>query len=317
MAEAKVAPALDTANPTLRFAVTFEFQFRYLVPIRIYGQVRTLTGRILGDLRLLASPENAWRDGILPRSNQNEPQQKRTAVLDCALTPAAIAAILKERETHPTKDIVLNLQMVLVSLQPNFRLSAGGSPPGPADVVFGQQTTWGPGLGEVHGEAFNCSMTIYSSQWSSEYAPAFGVGRFLMLEIPEIPLEGAVAGALADRVRAASVALGKMRIDIEKGEWTQCAEDARPVVELLNNRELLRPLFETNGVQPATAEALLSGLQGVLDYAHAFHHRLDKPREKVVPAVNAEPEDAYLAFATAAALLNLVARKLQKAPPGS
>ncbi len=133
-----------------------------------------------------------------------------------------------------------------------------------------------------------------------------------MFDIPQPENGPPGAGDLPERVREASAALEKMRVDVQKGEWTQCAEDARPVIELLNKPELIRPLLETNGVQAPTADALLDGLHRVLDYSHAFHHRIDKDQKTVVPAVNAEPEDAYLAFATAAALLNLIGKKLQK-----
>jgi len=153
---------------------------------------------------------------------------------------------------------------------------------------------------------------IPSSDWATEFAPVFGIGKFLVLEVPESEIEVTKSGELAERVKEAGESLQRMRIDIQKGEWTQCAEDARAVVELLKKKELIRPLLETNGIQPGTAEALLTGLEGILDYTHAFHHRVDKAGQKPVPAVNAESEDAYLGFATAAALLNLVARKLQK-----
>lgn len=165
----------------------------------------------------------------------------------------------------------------------------------------------------VHSEVSpKYTHTIASSDWIAEFAPVFGRGKFLVLEVPEPAVVGETTGDLAKRVNEAASALEKMKVDIQKGEWTQCAEDARPVVELLNRPELIRPLLETNGIQPATAEKLIQGLDGVLKYTHAFHHRAERGGEKVVPAVHAEAEDAYLAFATAGALLNLVARKLAK-----
>lgn len=304
------SPATDSADPTIRFTVTFEFQFRYSVPLWISGIVRTAAGKAVGDLVRIPVAENAWHDGLLARGTQNENPQKRKVVMDCRLTARALQAILEERDAEPKKNVVLKVDLAIEYFYPRFGMSNVGAPSTP-NVVTGDQTTWGPGLGEFKTVPDSGTITIYSSQWASDFAPAFGIGRFLILEVPDVNHTRG-SGPLEERVQEAAASLERMRTDIAKGDWTQCAVDARPVVELLNKKDLLRPLLETNGIQPATADALLAGLTGVLEYAHAFHHRVSKDLKTVVPAVNAESEDAFLAFATSAALLNLIARKLRK-----
>jgi hypothetical protein len=153
---------------------------------------------------------------------------------------------------------------------------------------------------------------IPSSHWVRDYAPAFGVGQFMVVDIPVIDSSAVADGELATRVNAAIQALKRMQEDIRKGEWTQCAEDSRPVLELLNRPALLRPLLKTAGLPEANETALLEGLKQVYTYSHAFHHRVEDGGKVTEAAVNADPEDAYLAFTTTAALLNLVARKLKR-----
>jgi hypothetical protein len=156
------------------------------------------------------------------------------------------------------------------------------------------------------------TVSIPSSHWVRDFAPVFGVGRFLTVNIPKPEQLATADGDLAKRVNEAVSALHQMELDIQKGEWTQCAEDSRPLLELLNRAELIRPLLVTAGLPEANAESLLTGLQQVYQYAHAFHHRTERDGKVVEGGVNANPEDAYLAFATAAGLLNLIGRKISR-----
>lgn len=253
------------------------------------------------------------------------------------LSQREIDAIQREREPSPQADIDLTLSIQVEALDSGLtafpidfvdkpsgiggavdHLVAFHPPQKPGnfgDVLLGRGSE--DMLRFVTHALPEVGIRIAASHWVRDYAKAFGIGRFMTVDIPQPDEVGDVTGELAVRVREATDALAKMQEDLRKGEWTQCAEDCRPVLELINRPDLLRPLLKTSGLPEANESALLDGLKGVFDYSHSFHHRVERGGKVTEGAVNANPEDAYLAFTTSAALLNLVSRKLRRSAVGS
>ena len=332
--EADPSPSTEAVEPTLKF--------RLVVVPQEFGSLVGLRASLWAeDGKRLSEGAEAYSTGSPFTASLNQPSgpfvpHDTYLELTFRLSYRELAHIERCRELNKKHDVVLTIKSRATSLRASYittytdyyryqvpnviprqtedlivvhPASRQGGPTGPSivspDPNQGLLTLYTEDVGQ-------CPVTIPSSDWSHEFAPAFGLGRFLVLEVPQLPVGAEGSGELADRVREASGAIERMRVDLQKGEWTQCAEDARAVVELLNKGDLIRPLLETNGIRPETAQSLLDGLQGVLAYSHAFHHRVDQAGQKPVPSVNAESEDAYLAFATSAALLNLVGKKLQK-----
>jgi hypothetical protein len=315
MVDTQVIPAPDSADPTFRFTHTIRYQYRYQVPVRLTGQVRTSHGRILGDLVELATPENMSKQGILPRSMQNEPLQDRPFILDCRLSPKAIEAIIEEREQNPKKDIQLILQMAVQYLAPSFRLASGdqaGQRPS-GDAVLAEPTMWGPGLGEIRSEVATATVTIYASQWSSEFAPAFGVGRYLVVELPEVTSGGQGQSPTQRRISAASEAIVQMQGDINAGHWSECVEHSRAVLELLRSPDELKPILLEDGLSDEAADDMLKSMKSAFDFASKFLKKTARGSAQLNPALVAKKEDAYYVYSTSVALVNLVARKLTRA----
>lgn len=309
MADAVVKPATDASDPTLRFTYTLRFQYRYQIPLGIAGQVRTKSGRIVGDLVDLAVQENAVSFGILPRSNQNEPVQERNYVLDCRLTEHGIAALEEERESDPRKDIHLILTMRGMFLQPTYRMIDRSPASTVEGMVAGDQTRWGPGIGFIESMMLSSNVTIYSSQWTSEFAPAFGIGQFLIVELPVISDHTGPASKLGERIREASIALESMRKDVEAGHWTECIEHSRPVTELLKDPEEVRVVLERDGLSTSAADDLLKSIRGAFDFASKFIKKVERGGAGLNPTLVAKKEDALYVYSSSVTLLNLIARK--------
>lgn len=315
MADTRVIPAPDSADPTLRFTHTIRYQNRYQVPIRVTGQLRTAKGRILGDLVEVAAPENTLRQGIMPRSSQNEPLQERPVILDCRLSQKALEAIVEERDQNPKRDILLTLHMSVLMLAPSFHVVGGVQvdPRQPHDLIAADQTMWGPGLGEIRSEIQTTNVTIYASQWSSEFAPTFGIGRYLVVELPEVVSGPKGETSLQKRVVAASEAIDQMRSDIANGHWSECIEHSRAVLELLRTPDDLKPTLLEDGLSDEAANDMLLSMKGSFDFASKFLKKTAKGSARLNPDLVAKKEDAYFVYSNALALVNLVSRKLNRA----
>ncbi len=329
-------PETDSIEPTLWVQVEIKYNEPAEMPVSFSARLRLSgTKYIGGTAHGTFGGSNVPISGALvriPGEPGGNAERKLWAEFRFPLSRREIDAVQQIRERDPHADIPLNLAIQALTFEVKMRplpidyLEQRSTPPNPPHqlVEFHRPQTQGaPGevllargdetpLKLVTHSLGEIGFAIPSSHWVRTYAPQFGVGQFMVVDIPVIDQALVTDGELATRVNAAIGALKHMEEDIRKGEWTQCAEDSRTVLELLNRPALLRPLLKTTGLPEANENALLDGLRQVYSYSHAFHHRVEDNGKVIESAVNADPEDAYLAFATTAALLNLVARKLKR-----
>lgn len=70
-----------------------------------------------------------------------------------------------------------------------------------------------------------------------EYSPALGLGKFMVVEVPEPSSVAARAGAaFAERIPKALDALGRAQHELHSGEWPEVIKALRPAWELLPRR---------------------------------------------------------------------------------
>jgi hypothetical protein len=328
-----IKPTPDSLEPSLTVSVRFKYRPEQEMFVGATARLKIVNGKYIGGVaspRFEGSNITIHALSVLPPGVPPARSPAETyAVFQFPLTPREVDWLHHSRTGNPPSDILLELQVQAEVAQIAIgtewaRDLKVGSPSGPVNVIgeVGGNPGGAPGrylllLGnpnvvDVRVHALNQVLTIPSSSWVRDFVGPLSMGRFLVVELPEpTALVAAGKGNLVKRVNEASKALLKMREDIDKNEWTLVAEHSRPVLELLNKKDLVRPLFATAGLADDKIDALLNGLQSVYTYAHAFHHRVDRAGN-VTEAVNAEPEDAYLAFAVSGALLNLVSKKLAK-----
>ena len=157
---------------------------------------------------------------------------------------------------------------------------------------------------------------IASSDWAQEYSPKLGIGKFMIVEILQ-PIPVTVKEKLAKRVNEANKALRNMEEKLREGEWTEVAEKARPVMELLREEALVKKLLIDAKFPEEATNALLNGIKGFFDFSSKFLHKLTRPKgrqkkRKLLPEVKAEKEDAYFIYMLSAGLINLIGRKIAK-----
>jgi hypothetical protein len=326
-----ISPAPNCAEPTLSFQVRFSYRPEQEMFIGASARVRLANGLYLGGTAIGTSEGsniNAAIFAAIPRGSP--PPRVFDAYLRFSfqLSPREVGLMHSSRTGNPPSDIQLLLEVQFQSAELGVSVlwaSAQATNLGrgalPVLTVSESGPTTSGGyflltrsddtLIAVKTHNLALSFTIHSSTWVRDYPGPFALGKFLVVELPGVEPPGSMgAGELNLRVSEAAAALRRMEQDIQNNQWTQCSQDARPVLELINRKDLIRPLLATSGLANDKVEALLTGLENIFTYTHAFHHRVDRAGVQVEPAVNAEQEDAYLAFAVAGALLNLVARKL-------
>jgi len=153
--------------------------------------------------------------------------------------------------------------------------------------------------------------TIYSSNWIQDFAPKFGVGKYIVAELP-LPPSKAITGEFSKRLNEAAESLQKIQNKIQEGEWTEAVEKCRPVVELMRDEEMIKSILGKHGYNEDAANSLYSAIKGLFEFSSKFHHKVDKDKKTLLPVAQAEKEDAYFAYSTSIALVNLIAQKISK-----
>jgi hypothetical protein len=154
-------------------------------------------------------------------------------------------------------------------------------------------------------------VTIYASNWIHDFAPQLGLGRFVLAEIP-IPSLVKVKGTYSKRVDKAFEALQGMEEKIREGEWSEVIEKARPVAELLREKDMVKSILCKHGYHEEAANSLLGTITCLFDYSSKFLHKVDKDGTTIPPEIKAEKEDAYLTYCVSTALVNLLTQKARK-----
>jgi hypothetical protein len=312
--ELSVKPHPSSAVPALRVELVWEYQERYTIPFRAEGQVKSEEGFLLGNLSMAPVAENVTEYGFLP-SLGNSNQTKRRVVFDCLLAPRALEYLLERRDANARGDVVLGVDLILWTVSPQFRV--GNQSSGANDVpVFGGQTKWGPGLGALSSTIWNGSITIPASTWTHDYAPPFGVGRFFTVELPDPRATGAADDkSFEGRLSRAVRAVDEMAKDVRAGQWTDCVEQSRRVMELLQKPDEVRAVLLADGLTEAAATELMRVIEGGFYYASKFIHETEKNKTDLSPPLKADKEDAYFVYATSVTLVNLLGRKLSRQKP--
>ena len=136
-----------------------------------------------------------------------------------------------------------------------------------------------------------------------------GLGSFVVVEIPAAEVLG---GDLGERMAKAFAAAQKARQSLRAGEWEDVCQDLRQVWELLRDEQFMRDILKKDGYHDDASSSLCSGLNGFFQLASKFDHALARDKATVLPELKAKKEDAYLAYASAMSVLNLIARKVQR-----
>ena len=169
----------------------------------------------------------------------------------------------------------------------------------------------------------DCSIIIPSSDWLHDFQEPLGIGRFMVIEIPDPRLldDSLKYGSdelktLIERIDSSQKIFKTMERLLTEGEWGRVIEESRKFFELYtkNVKGNIKKLIEkSTGISEESATKLTTALDNLEDYSNALHHSVNtKGPDSGTPTnvFTGGKEDAYLTFNLCASILNLVSKKV-------
>jgi len=152
-------------------------------------------------------------------------------------------------------------------------------------------------------------ITIISSDWVQIYCPTFGIGDYLIYELPILELPK-IEGELKEKINRTIKTLKKMKNHLVKAEWREVIESSRHFWELIRSEENIKEILIESGYNDEVYEDFNNIIGNFFDYSSKFHHELKKRSDELLEKFTISKEEAYLIYTVALNMLNLVLRKL-------
>jgi len=325
-------PESEAVEPTILFDVVLAFQQSLQFPLNVAAIVRTEDKKILG----VAHAMPTKLDNLQLDANDSSNYINISSPFPLALTLTAkqIDYLEVMRSKHRKRDVILTCEVIadfLVSATTLAYLKPGEPIKDSSGATVGQVVVYSslsPGerfysqssnlwvLSGNGGRAFlkretlqkSLIVTINSSDWVHDYSSLWNGTQYLVIELPQ-PEVLTSSAQLEERVNTAIAAAKRASENLLKGEWNDVLEDLRPVWELLRNEANVHDLLSRDGYPPDAITAFNESIKFQFEFASKFVHSLDRAGKKVLPAIQAKREDAYVCYSFAMSLLNLVSRK--------
>ncbi len=319
----------------------------YEAPIGISGLLATEDGKVITRLLEFKDPEtisNARIGNIGARGTSNDKElrqaSKHSFSLVASLGKRTLDHIDTVRNRNKKRDVVFKLSLNVRTVKsisfvsPLHELSPGEIGP-PLRALLEQKgfsliaykydhahqtrigNLWpisgdnGPVFLSVDDYQFETAKTIRASDWIQDFAPQFGLGRFVVVELPT-PTASADGSEFAEALSEAAKKLQEMEKEIDEGEWSEAIAKSRRVAELLRRDEIIKRILGNYGNNEDAAKSLLAAVQNLFDYGSKFIHAVHRDKTTILADANAEKEDAYLVYSLLANLVNMLARKAAK-----
>ncbi|MEM0195793.1 MAG: hypothetical protein QXJ24_05710 [Thermoplasmatales archaeon] len=334
-----ISPAIG-----LNFNVTVGY---YEMPLSLTASLYSEDGKFLSDLRRIDHSQVSGRikdiTAISESSFLNVQSQQRVYSYEMValLSKDVLDYIEEVREKNKKKDVVFLVRAVIeyvtmVVQLVNFGIAQTG-PPNRTNFVIplagNQNGTWGV-LTQMGNEPLftlnkqalsDYKITIPSSDWTNDFQPKLGIGRFMVLEIPEIDFDsqklkekGEEFKTLIGRITSSKDVVQTMEKYLREGEWGQVVAESRKFLELFTKgvKNSIKDLVQdSTGLPEESITKLTTAFDNLEDYANALHHSVTKDSNGQSPPTRVftgGKEDAYLVFNLCVSILNLVSKKLAK-----
>ncbi len=342
---AKAFPLTDAASFGMGVELEMQFDAPWEAPIRVDGVVRSATGKIVGVLATMPQVADGQGPGFgldgASADSRASPVRNPLRFL-VTLSREAIEHIQEVREKDGKRDVNLRVTAQVTFLKSAARSSHVSArddlkvenvyqqvrSPEFRDMYFltykyekdfhpAREDLWllsgdnSPRFLVVMTQTSTAWFTISASDWTTDYAPTLGIGRFYSVELPSPP-DVPVSGDLKKRLTASFQALATMQEDYRKGDWPELAQHARPVVELLNKEEVLRPILEADGYPPDAVDNFVRTVRSLYELTSKFLHRVGKGTHEVAPELKASREEAEFIFFLSLSALNMIATKARR-----
>lgn len=215
----KPNPGYNFVNPTIRFDTRIEHNRGKEAIIQVNGWVKTEADIYISPLTELLESDQR-KDELAARGtyhDRNNYTNTHHLILTTQLNEKSLKYVENERTKNKKKDVVLKIELNIAFLEsdalishvhmldtPQFKLPYNKIPTNTGreidfkimayayDREYSSNTNNGwilsgnnsPSFLSVHNQKISYRVTIPSSDWINDYAPIFGLGNYLIIEIP-------------------------------------------------------------------------------------------------------------------------------------
>ena len=244
------------------------------------------------------------------------------------------------RQKNKKHDVVFKLRLLPTYLTPMLQLGEYGKAksnlvpnqeiptlaPGRPDsmdanlrIVVSEQSS----LFEFESIPRTLSYTVRSSDWVNDFQGPLGMGKFLIVEIPQLATEGVPTTGLDSeevefktRLDKATEILKEMELELNKGEWGDLVSESRTLIELFRKPpeikdRIKRMIADTTSIEPEKAASLTESIDKLFGYASDLHHTVNDAGKMKTEVYTGGKEDAYMVYMLSASVVNLLERKFK------
>ncbi len=299
-----------TLAPSLVVDLMVECYNRIEAPIYIAG-VLSCSSKIITSLsenyiqrsetiRLLASNEHLEKQ--IKKENQ---LYYYNTELRGELNHTAIEYIETCRERHYDKSMNFRINIILRTIHTK---------------VDHSKPNLGVNFLDIKTQDYSFNYKINQSEWINRYAQKLGIGKFLLIElaVPDIEKTSRFWIELLDRLNKN---VQDIESSIKQGDWEKSILFLRQFYENIKIgdrksghqrfKEELTKLFKKDQHTQAGIDNFYDGIWKFFEFFSKYIHDKDT-HGNIMPKAIPTKEDAYLGYALAIGLLNLISKKISK-----
>ncbi len=300
-------PKSQQIEPTVEVMLLINHEANGYVVFGIHGELYHGDKKLCRLDSIIPAFQNNPRS-LKPRRYQNAYLDGYNVTLSGILSEKVLDFLENERNKHTKKDLDLFVRVEVQYFTATHRAIESEEHLNTPSIVFGDKNT----LFEVNNMHFNFPVTIHASTWVHDFLPVFGLGKFLIFEVPQPELNSQNA-ELHERLDAALEAIQKMEESKSKGEWHDVVRNSREVFELVRDKSKVTELLENASFTEEAIQEFNDMLKHSFDYASKFIHRVPKDKTKpVVPIIPVEKEDALFVYSLCVNIVNVLASKINR-----
>lgn len=334
----------ETLHPSLDIVISIRYRESSNIPISILGIVRSEDNRVLG--HIFEVPSKNAHQLHLKAFHYSEQRNNQDSILSktfrLVLDQKALDHLETLRDKNKKGDVLIQLDLNISWLTSQVEVGGysteqlsipeqGKNTVKLVDFIKLDSQNYNPHQGHLRmlieqqsnslltlsDGTFTIKHTIHGSDWINDFSPQLGIGKFLVMEIPEILNVNEPKDDLEKRLHTATQRLKDIGELLRKGEWDDVAEDCRGIYEDLRKnfesefesavKNLLR---DTNGISDKGISAFNELIKNIGIYSHEFHHVRDQ--EGKVKQITTHKEDAYALYVSLVGLINMLTMKYHR-----
>ncbi len=322
-----------SVNPSIQISLTIYYS-ESKIPLSLEGEILSSDNTLLANFCSTSSMPQQTQDINLFANNSHQERYNQSYNSDVIvnLTKEALDYIEKIREKNPNKDVILRINFKIKYLISNVLVShlflssdkQGSAAIKQCPVVYDNagNTTYA-NVGDMNilsgnnGESFlklktdplNDVFTISASDWINNYAPKLGLGKYIILEIPEPDIWE------EEKFKELISIKNKVKSHLDQGNWNDAISNSRMIFELLGKEEGLKEFLKNSFADQCFPDEAINdffaGISGLFDFTSKFVRVTDRSRSFQQCPI-AYKEDAYMAYSITSNLLNMISKKSKK-----